>query len=117
MILKWLQTVIRGTRDQNHLNLQPPNQAPLIDVAHEVLSKEALERKLALQVFEKYGTPLLQKQERKIKIRTKIKSLLRIPLTPDEKSDLVDEITERFAEAAEADPFYRQMFGESEKNR
>jgi hypothetical protein len=116
MILKWIQSVIQGAKGQT--DFAPPsaqNKTPLTDVAHEVLSKEAQERQAALKGFEKYGAPLIQRQERKVKIRTKIKHLLHIPLTSDEESDLVEEITERIAEAAEADPYYQRMFGENSK--
>ena len=54
MIIRWLQSIVGTKRSQNGHYPEPINTHSLIDVAHEVLSKEALEKKNALKDFEKY---------------------------------------------------------------
>lgn len=125
MIRKWIQTVLGPRKVQAHLDsgvvsqngAHPAAKIQLLDIAHEVLSKEAMERQAALKGFEKYGSPLVERQKRKVTIGVRIKRLLRLPLYAGEESDLVEEVTERIVEAAEVDPYYRRMFDGGEKNK
>ena len=91
-----------------------PNQA-LIDIAHEVLSREALEKKLALSSLEKYGWPLAQRQKFQQKVKAKVKRFLGFSLSKEE--DVAEEVTERITEVAEVDPYYKQLFDDAAEKR
>lgn len=66
-------------------------KATLIDLAHWVLSKET------------------QSSERSA-MKTQVKSALHLKVKPSEARDVLEEITEKIKEAAEADPYYSRMF-------
>lgn len=89
----------------------------LIDIAHEVLAKDALEKQIALNSLTKYGWPYVKKQRFKERLRTRVRRLLRFPLTDMEEVEIVEEITERITEVAEVDPYLNQLFGDGEKRR
>lgn len=123
MILKWLQqfmgprrspTEIESKRVSNSSGNTFPNQA-LIDIAHEVLAKEALEKKLALSGLEKYGWPLMQRQMFQQKVKTRVKRFLNFSLSQED--DVVEEVTERITEAAEVDPHYKRLFEDADEKR
>ena len=111
MILKWLQHVISGRRHPEAPVVSPsfPN-AKLLDIAHEVLSKEALDKQVALHALEKYGWPLAEKKKFQQRVKAKVKQFLGFAVTSNEEEDLVDEVTERITETAEADPYYKSLF-------
>lgn len=66
-------------------------KATFIDLAHWVLSKE---------------TKSLQKSA----MKTQVKSALHLKIKPAEARDILEEVTEKIKEAAEADPYYSRMF-------
>lgn len=115
MILKWLQSVFGPGKTLKPFEVGPLDSSKLIDVAHEVLAKEAKEKQLALKGFEKYGWPFVQRKKFEQKVRSKVKRFLSIPLTSTEEFEMVDEITEKITETAEADPRYRELFEDSEE--
>lgn len=93
MIIKWFQTWLRGRAPVVRAPLlrAPVRKRPessLWDVAHEVLSKEQT-------------------------IKTKVKKFLSLPLSEAESDDLVDEVTEKISDAAEADPRIHRLFEDS----
>lgn len=119
MIIKWFQTWMRTKAAESssaaRSTLSKAKETSLFDVAHEVLAKEVQERQASLTQFEKYGFPLFHRQRKKQKIKAKVKKFLTIPLAEAEADDLVEEVTEKITDAAEADPKIDLLFGEHSK--
>lgn len=119
MIIKWFQTWMKTkAAESSSATPTPLRKTPetnLFDVAHEVLAKEAKEREASLTQFEKYGFPFFHRQRKKQKIKAKVKKFLTIPLAETEADDLVEEVTEKITDAAEADPRINQLFDEHSK--
>ena len=117
MIIKWFQTWLRQkqflTGSATLTKSQKAVEAHLIDIAHEVLAREALEKSEALKGLEKFGWSIFKKQKKKEQIRSKVKHSLQIPITDEASIELVDEITEKITEAAEADPRFGRLFDDS----
>jgi len=118
MIKRILQTfflpkkTVRENRGVHETFLSHPK---LLDIAHEVLAKDALEKKLALSALEKQGWPYLQRQRFTETVRAKVKKFLRWPLDGAEENEMIEEITERITEVAEADPRVNRLFGDAGK--
>ncbi len=91
------------------------SDSKLIDIAHEVLAKDALEKQIAFNSLTKQGWPYFKKQQFKERLRAKVRQLLRLPLKDWEEAEVVEEITERVTEVAEVDPYYSRLFGGDEK--
>lgn len=89
------------------------NDFPLIDIAHEVLSKESVERGAELRGLQKFGWPLVKRRKNKEQVRAKVKKFLSIPLRSEDAEMLIDEITEKITEAAETDSRLSRLFGDS----
>lgn len=117
MILKWIQKVVSGSRNHTHFDSDPLPPSSLIDVAHEVLAKEALEKQLALSGLEKYGWPFVQRQRFQQKVKTKVKHFLSFADSDENDSELVDEVTERITEAAEVDSYYKRLFDDAAEKK
>lgn len=119
MMIKWFQTWMRAKAAESSSATPNPllktKEGSLFDVAHEVLTKEAKEREASLTQFEKYGFPLFHRQRKKQKIKAKVKKFLTIPLAEAEADDLVEEVTEKITDAAEADRRIDQLFDEHSK--
>lgn len=111
MIIKWFQTWLRG---KTYPADASPKEKMLVDVAHEVLSKEALEKSQTLKGLEKFGWPFLKRRQKKEKIRSKVRRFLSLSISEEENFEVVDEITEKIAEACEADPEINRLFEDRE---
>ena len=117
MIIRWLQSIVGTKRSQNGHYPEPINTHSLIDVAHEVLYKEALEKKNALKDFEKYGWLFGQQESFRQRVREKVRRFLKFRrFQTDPVEELVEEVTERITEAAQADPYYKKLFDGPEKD-
>lgn len=122
MIIKWLQSMMG--RQTSALDASPIEEEEEItikeraffDVAHEVLSREGVERQHSLKGLERYGVPYLERRKLKEQVRRKVKKHLNASMGSSEEEGVVDEVTEKITEAAEADPYYNQMFGGNEGN-
>lgn len=116
MILKWLQSITRIKSSGSLLDKRPiAGEQNLLDVAHEVLLSESYARQERLRGLERYGWPLMKKRRLKEKIRAKIRHCLHLSVSKADEFDLLEEVTEKISEAAEADPYYNRVFGDSEK--
>lgn len=118
MIKRLLQSVMgigKNTKHYNEMPVSPVAHSKLMDIAHEVLAKDALEKKLALSAFEKQGWPYLQRQRFTEVVRTKVRKLLRFSFKDGEENEMIEEITERIAEVAEVDPYVNRLFDDAEK--
>lgn len=73
-------------------------KATLIDLAHWVLSKET-------------------KSAQSSAMKTQMKSALHLKIKPGEEKDVLEEVTEKIKEAAEADPYYSRMLERSLKKK
>ncbi len=110
MVIRWFQswlktkvTPVAKTPEQN-----------LMDIAHEVLARDALERNEELKGLEKLGSSVFNQRRKKEKIRSKIKSVLSLPMTEEESFEMVDEITEKIGEVCEADSRMNRLFEKSQ---
>lgn len=110
MILKWLQ---------NRVRLNPPRQtepvtlpSKLLDIAHEVLAREAAEKQQAFRQVEKYGWQQARLKAFHQRVKNRVRRLLGLSTaSAAEEEELLDEVTEKITEAAEADPHYKRLFG------
>lgn len=120
MIRRFLQSVMgigKNTKHYNEMPVSPLAHPKLMDIAHEVLAKDALEKKLALSALEKQGWPYLQRQRFTEIVRTKVRKLLRFSFKNGEENEMIEEITERIAEVAEADQRLNRLFGDAGKTK
>lgn len=117
-MIRWFQTWVRQ-KMATSTGVAPTNRAPqtndfpLIDVAHEVLSKESVERGADLRGLQKFGWPLMKRRKNKDQVRAKVKKFLSIPLRSEDAETIIDEITEKITEAAETDPRLSRLFEDS----
>lgn len=115
MVIKWIKSVA-GQVNAAASKLQDDEArtlrkgTKLIDVAHEAVKKSSATDQEALDGLVKIGWPNVQREQFKGKIRKKVWELV-----SDESGaaspEMVEEITERIADVAEVDPFYKKMFG------
>lgn len=120
MIRRLLQSVMGIGKNAKNYNNMPPEpifNPKLLDIAHEVLAKDALEKKLALSALEKQGWPYLQRQRFTDMVRSKVRKFLRLSLDDAEENEIIEEITERITEVAEADQRINRLFGDAGKTR
>lgn len=122
MIIRWLQNVFKDRKELDssavsNLKEGKENSGELVDLAHQVLSKEAKERQALLYGLEHFGHHLVRQRRLRQKIKYRVKSALNLPLSSNEEEDIAEEITERFAEVAEVDPFVGRLFLDSEKTK
>lgn len=114
MILKWLQLVTPGSQAQaakasDDDERRTRHESKLKDIAHEVLSKRAAEDCKTLEALSRYGTSHIQHKRFKAKVRKKVWDVVAQDFG-EAPPDMIEEITERIADVAEADPFYKKMF-------
>lgn len=112
MILKWIQgllgTRLRGT-GAPEAEFYPRSR--LVDVAYEALRKEALSKTRELKGLEQGAALIRRKENLRTRVRTKIKKALFTSFVKeDEDFELVDEVTEKIVDAAEADPKWQKLF-------
>ena len=62
MIIRWLQSIVGTKRSQEGHYPEPITTHSLIDVAHEVLSKEALEKKMPSKILKNMDGSLGKKK-------------------------------------------------------
>lgn len=115
MILKWIQQggqglEARAAQQKDDEERKSRKDAHLIDVAHEALSTErAAQDRADLAGLVRQGLPNVQRERFKGKVRSKVWGVVSEKVG-GEVSEMVDEITERIADAADADPFYKKLF-------
>ncbi|MBI2091495.1 MAG: hypothetical protein HYY43_06075 [Deltaproteobacteria bacterium] len=102
MILKVIQSLISGSAKQEGAggSLQ---SGKLVDIAHEAMRRDAE----SLDGLIKLGQPVVDRKKLKDRIRKKVKGSIAKEFDDE---DVVDEVTERIADAAEFDPNFGKMF-------
>ena len=117
MIIKWIRQ--RGDNSKarqaddaaghgRHANGQ------LLDVAHQAMAENAAGDKAVLEELIRQGWPHVRREQFKGKVRKKVWDVVGDDLGPDGRQ-MVEEITERLADAAEADVYYKKMFGDDDE--
>jgi len=112
MILKLIKGIIEGSTPRAKNSLEGAVSAKrgkdnvLLDVAHEAMRSDA--EKLSGLLSASAGS--IERKKKKERIKKKVKGRLD-PIFED-NDDLIEEVTERVANAAEFDPFYDKMIDE-----
>lgn len=119
MILRWIKSVMQGQRseaiEQGSVEEQKKmKEGKLIDVAHEVLRKQAAEHHADLNGLVKYGWPHVKREKFKSVVRRKVRDTVSHTFGM-EGDEIIEEVTERIVDTAEVDPFYQKMFEEKSK--
>jgi len=110
MILKLIKSIIDGSSPRVQDPVESSAAAKrgkdnvLLDVAHEAMRTDAEKLSGILSA----STSSIERKKKKEKIKKKIKGKLD-PIF-ENNEDLIEEVTERVANAAEFDPFYDKMF-------
>ena len=120
MALSWIGKigvagVAKATAQADDERRKSDRDSKLVDVAHEVLSSEEAARDRAtLEALVKLGWPHVQREQFKGKVRKKVWQIVSDEFQGADADDMIDEITERIADAAEADQYFRKMFDSDE---
>lgn len=111
VILKWLNSILTGPRSetvqaaagQASDEVNKKKNGKSVDLANAALVEHAEDLEELINI----GSDQRDKKKLKFRIRNKVRQVL-----SDEYSDpeLVEDITERISDAAEVDPFYRNLF-------
>ena len=110
-MIKWIHPVTEGagraeTVEQGSENeRRQRRETKLVDVAHEYLRANSR----SLDGLVRIGGAGQEREEFKGRVKKKVWDTVDESLGFADK-DMVDEITERVADAAETDPFYKRMF-------
>lgn len=115
MILKWVQSMGQGTtlkaaEQADEEDRKGRKDAKLVDVAHEALAERAAKDRATLEALARLGTPNVKREQLKGKVRKKVFDVVSEESNFSTDPDMVDEITERIVDVAEADPFYKKLF-------
>ncbi len=112
MVVRWLQTFLKG-----HGAVTPSTDAvptagkakasSLVDMVHEAVKGDAALLRNLLTA----GMPKARRARRREKIKGKVSKSID-PLFTD--ANLIEEITESLASAAEMDPYYQKLFTSDE---
>lgn len=106
MIMRWFQTWMRGRLRADESIFEEETESfhgtKLVDVAHAVLSKEAVEKSRDLGRLERWGGILFRQRRLKRQIRAKVKQSLKLPYVGNNE-EMIDEITEKITEVAAMD--------------
>ena len=112
MILKWVRSMTGAARTNateqaaaDESKAKQKRDAKLFDVAHEAMRRD----RESLEGLVKLGVPNAQREQMKGKVKKKVWDAVTEGFEAVD-GDMVEEITERIADAAEADPFYKRMF-------
>ena len=114
MVIRWFQSWLKT----KIVTVAKTPEQNLMDIAHEVLARDALERNEELKGLEKLGSSVFNQRRKKERIRSKVKNVLGspvtgLPVTEEESFEMVDEITEKIGEVCEADPRMNRLFDAS----
>ena len=115
VILKWIQSVLVGNRSELEQAAsgkafeefkrvdKKSSKSRSVDIAHAALVDQAEDFEDLITA----GSSVVRRKKLKRKIRRKVEKAM-----SDELSDpkIIDEVTERIADAAEIDPYYQNMF-------
>ena len=117
MIMRWFQTWMRGRLKADESISEEETESfhgtKLVDVAHAVLSKEAVEKSRELGRLERWGGVFFRQRRLKRQVREKVKRSLKLPYV-GESEEMIDEITEKITEAAAMDRRVGRWFDDSE---
>lgn len=118
MILKWIQSVgqaagQKAAEQGDEVERKQRKDAKLVDVAHEAMGETSPSDAAELDNLIKMGWPHVQRERVKSKVRSKVWDAVKNGVGAAD-DDMVEEITERIVDAAEADPFYKRLFGTDE---
>jgi hypothetical protein len=115
MIFKFIQSVTQaagrseiveqGAREERKTR----SEAKLVDVAHETFRRDRDD----LEGLVRIGWPNVQRERIAGKVRKKVWDLVQGSFGVADE-EMVEEITERMVDAAEHDPYYKQMFADDE---
>ena len=112
MLLKWIQSVLTTPHEAAKegsapvsRNLARSKDPELLDIIHEAMRVDANELDQLLNI----GQPNIERKKQKERIKVKVKKAVAKEF---DDSDLLEEVTERIADAAEFDPYYKDLFDE-----
>ncbi len=123
MVLKWIQSVVRGnspeaTGQGAHEETKRRRRIEGKDVAHEALMARARQQQAELDGLVRAGTPQVKREQFKSCVRNKVFEIVSNNFKL-KSGALLDEITEeitgQIVAAADVDPAYREMFDKEEK--
>lgn len=109
MLIKWVKSIVESPSNKAPEPASPTTKKGAIDVAHEVLRREAAEYYADLDGLVKIGWPAVKRRKFKKSVRKKVWDIVRNSFGISE-DDMIEEITERITDVAEVDPYYQKMF-------
>lgn len=119
MVLKWIKSVTSGAiqaeaaRRADDEERKIRKESKLVDVAHEAMNEKAAEDRAMLEGLIRMGWPNVQREKFKSKVRRKVWEVVGEAGNVFDP-EMIDEVTERIVDCAEADPFYKKMFEKKE---
>lgn len=110
--LKWLNSVLTGNRtDASQAaaghgagELKKKENSGSVDLVNAALVDHAEDLNDLI-----FGTPFLKRKKLKERVKKKVKKIIAEEF---DDPDLIEEVTERITDAAEIDPFYKNLFKE-----
>lgn len=117
LLIRWLQNILFGPLPGVHPSMRDERTAAtvsradgkLLDVVREALREEAEE--LADLVAK--GVPAIRRRRLRQRVRQRVRKAI---LPVFDSPDVVEEVTERLASAAEIDPYYTRLFEDDTKS-
>lgn len=106
MLLKLIKSIVTESEPKvegKDVQLKNADSKKLLDLANEALRTDAAKLEDLINV----GMPVVNRRKFKDKVKKKVSKII-----ADEFNDpeIVEEVTERIVDAAEFDPYYREMF-------
>lgn len=120
MILKWIQSMgsgatLKASEQGDEEERKARRDSKLIDVAHEALIERAANDHATLKALAKLGMHGVKREQFKGKVRKKVFDVVSEESGFPADEGMIEEITERIVDAADADPFYKKLFDPEEK--
>jgi hypothetical protein len=124
MVLKWINSVVRGTSHeaiQQGANEQTKKLRRLEgrDLAHEVLRLQAKQKSQELEGLVRRGTPHLKREQFKSCVHQRVFEIVskNFNLKPSrDLEEITEEITDQIVTAADADLTYKSMFDQQKED-
>ena len=125
MIIKWINNIIdrnsgsssKEATQQGAIKDAKRQQrtAKMIDVPQRVMESQAAQSASELEGLRKYGAPQFKREKLRRKVRSKVWDIVRSNFDTSD-DEMVEEITERIVDVADADPYFAKMFGDETNN-
>lgn len=113
MLIRWLQQILFGAPTAHPASIKQGGDAAegidgkLLDVVREAMREEATDLGHLVQ----HGFPAVQRRRTRQRVRKKVRRAIHPMFNAPE---VLDEVTERLANAVEVDPYYARLFAEEE---